>query len=50
MSAIVDKLPKTMPAVMTHGPQVIAGCGPLGLGMVAATKMRGPERIIALEP
>jgi threonine dehydrogenase-like Zn-dependent dehydrogenase len=27
---------------------VIAGCGPLGLGMVAA-KMRGPARIIALD-
>jgi len=28
---------------------VIAGCGPLGLGMVAAAKMKGPERIIALD-
>jgi 2-desacetyl-2-hydroxyethyl bacteriochlorophyllide A dehydrogenase len=28
---------------------VIAGCGPLGLGMIAAAKMRGPERIIALD-
>jgi erythritol/L-threitol dehydrogenase len=28
---------------------VIAGCGPLGLGMVAAAKMRGPKRIIALD-
>ena len=28
---------------------VIAGCGPLGLGMVAATKMKGPERIVALD-
>jgi erythritol/L-threitol dehydrogenase len=28
---------------------VIAGCGPLGLGMVAAAKMRGPERIVALD-
>jgi threonine dehydrogenase-like Zn-dependent dehydrogenase len=28
---------------------VIAGCGPLGLGMFAAAKMRGPERIIALD-
>jgi threonine dehydrogenase-like Zn-dependent dehydrogenase len=28
---------------------VIAGCGPLGLGMFAAAKMKGPERIIALD-
>ena len=28
---------------------VIAGCGPLGLGMVAAAKMKGPERIIAMD-
>jgi threonine dehydrogenase-like Zn-dependent dehydrogenase len=28
---------------------VIAGCGPLGLGMVAAAKMKGPARIIALD-
>jgi erythritol/L-threitol dehydrogenase len=28
---------------------VIAGCGPLGLGMVAAARMKGPERIIALD-
>ena len=28
---------------------VIAGCGPLGLGMVAAAKMQGPARIIALD-
>jgi threonine dehydrogenase-like Zn-dependent dehydrogenase len=28
---------------------VIAGCGPLGLGMVAAAKLKGPERIIALD-
>jgi threonine dehydrogenase-like Zn-dependent dehydrogenase len=28
---------------------VIAGCGPLGLGMVAAAKMKGAERIIALD-
>jgi erythritol/L-threitol dehydrogenase len=28
---------------------VIAGCGPLGLGMVAAAKMKGPERLIALD-
>jgi threonine dehydrogenase-like Zn-dependent dehydrogenase len=28
---------------------VIAGCGPLGLGMVAAAKMKGPERIVALD-
>ncbi len=29
---------------------VIAGCGPLGLGMVAAAKLRGPARIIAVDP
>jgi len=28
---------------------VIAGCGPLGLGMMAAAKLKGPERIIALD-
>jgi erythritol/L-threitol dehydrogenase len=28
---------------------VIAGCGPLGLGMIAAAKMKGPEKIIALD-
>lgn len=28
---------------------VIAGCGPLGLGMVAAAKLKGPERIVALD-
>ena len=28
---------------------VIAGCGPLGLDMVAAAKMKGPERIVALD-
>lgn len=28
---------------------VIAGCGPLGLGMVAAAKMKGPASIIALD-
>ena len=28
---------------------VIAGCGPLGLGMVAAARMKGPERIVALD-
>jgi threonine dehydrogenase-like Zn-dependent dehydrogenase len=28
---------------------VIAGCGPLGLGMIAAAKRKGPERIIALD-
>jgi len=28
---------------------VIAGCGPLGLGMVAAAKMKGPGKIIALD-
>ena len=28
---------------------VIAGCGPLGLGMVAAAKMRGAARIVALD-
>lgn len=29
---------------------VVAGCGPLGLGMVAAAKMKGPARLIALDP
>jgi threonine dehydrogenase-like Zn-dependent dehydrogenase len=28
---------------------VIAGCGPLGLGMIAAAKMKNPECIIALD-
>ena len=28
---------------------VVAGCGPLGLGMVAGAKMKGPDRIIALD-
>ena len=28
---------------------VIAGCGPLGLGMVAASRMKAPERVIALD-
>lgn len=28
---------------------VIAGCGPLGLGMIAAARMKGPEKIIALD-
>jgi erythritol/L-threitol dehydrogenase len=28
---------------------VIAGCGPLGLGMVAGARAKGPERIIALD-
>jgi threonine dehydrogenase-like Zn-dependent dehydrogenase len=28
---------------------VIAGCGPLGLGMVAAAKMKGPEKIVAID-
>ncbi|HEY0790284.1 MAG TPA: alcohol dehydrogenase catalytic domain-containing protein [Chthoniobacterales bacterium] len=28
---------------------VIAGCGPLGLGMVAGAKLKGPERIIAMD-
>ena len=28
---------------------VIAGCGPLGIGMIAAAKMKGPERIIAID-
>lgn len=28
---------------------VIAGCGPLGLGMVAAARMKGPECLIALD-
>ena len=28
---------------------VIAGCGPLGLGMIAAAKMKGPAKIIAMD-
>lgn len=28
---------------------VIAGCGPLGLGMVAATKLKGAARIVAID-
>lgn len=28
---------------------VIAGCGPLGLGMIAAAKMKGPATIIAMD-
>lgn len=28
---------------------VVAGCGPLGLGMVAAARLRGPERIVAVD-
>jgi threonine dehydrogenase-like Zn-dependent dehydrogenase len=28
---------------------VIAGCGPLGLGMVAAAKMKGPASLVALD-
>ena len=28
---------------------VIAGCGPLGLGMIATAKMKNPEKIIALD-
>ena len=28
---------------------VIAGCGPLGLGMVAAAKMKGPATLVALD-
>jgi threonine dehydrogenase-like Zn-dependent dehydrogenase len=28
---------------------VVAGCGPLGLGMVAGAKMKGPDRILALD-
>jgi len=28
---------------------VIAGCGPLGLGMVAAARLRGPSQLIALD-
>ena len=27
---------------------VIAGCGPIGLGMIAAAKMKSPKSIIAL--
>jgi threonine dehydrogenase-like Zn-dependent dehydrogenase len=32
-----------------HDTVVIAGCGPLGLGMVAAARLKGPERIVALD-
>lgn len=28
---------------------VISGCGPLGLGMVAAAKMKNPKLLIALD-
>ena len=28
---------------------VVAGCGPLGLGMIAAARLRGPGRLIALD-
>ncbi len=28
---------------------VIAGCGPIGLGMIAAAKMKSPARVIALD-
>lgn len=28
---------------------VVAGCGPIGLGMVAAAKRRGPARIVAID-
>ena len=28
---------------------VISGCGPLGLGMVAAAKLKGPHQLIALD-
>jgi threonine dehydrogenase-like Zn-dependent dehydrogenase len=27
---------------------VIAGCGPIGLGMIASAKMKNPKSIIAL--
>ena len=29
---------------------VIAGCGPLGLGMIAAAKLKGPALLIAIDP
>jgi erythritol/L-threitol dehydrogenase len=29
---------------------VIAGCGPLGLGMIAAAKLKGPALLIAVDP
>jgi erythritol/L-threitol dehydrogenase len=29
---------------------VIAGCGPLGLGMIAAAKLRSPANLIAVDP
>jgi erythritol/L-threitol dehydrogenase len=28
---------------------VVSGCGPIGLGMVAAARMRSPQRLIALD-
>lgn len=28
---------------------VVSGCGPLGLGMVAAAKMKNPRKLIALD-
>ena len=28
---------------------VVAGCGPLGLGMVAAARLKGPRLLVALD-
>lgn len=28
---------------------VVSGCGPIGLGMVAAAKMRSPQRVVAID-
>lgn len=28
---------------------VVSGCGPIGLGMIAAARMRGPSRLVALD-
>ena len=28
---------------------VISGCGPLGLGMIAGAKLKGPKLIVALD-
>ena len=36
-------------AISFNDSVAIAGCGPLGLGMVAAAKMKGPARIVALD-
>jgi erythritol/L-threitol dehydrogenase len=35
--------------ITTEDVVVIAGCGPLGLGMVAAAKQKGPRMVIALD-